>query len=94
MTNSCVEQEFTVRSELGLHARPAGLFVKTAEGFSSEITVGLGDEWVDGQSILSLLSLAAKRGTVLRVRATGVDAEEAVEVLGRLLEKTDTTTAC
>jgi len=41
---------------------------------------------VDGRSILSLLSLAAGRGTRLRVRAEGVDAADAVEALGRLLE--------
>jgi phosphotransferase system HPr-like phosphotransfer protein len=42
--------------------------------------------WVDGRSILSLLSLAASRGTRLRVRAEGPDAAEAVAALGQLLE--------
>ena len=46
-----------------------------------------GGEWVDARSILSLLSLAAKCGTVLHVRAAGADAEEAVEALGVLIEK-------
>jgi phosphocarrier protein HPr len=90
VTQSVVEREFTVRAELGLHARPAGMFVRTAEGFACEVAVGHRDEWVDGRSILSLLSLAAGCGTVLRVRATGADAEEAVEALGLLIEKTYT----
>jgi phosphotransferase system HPr (HPr) family protein len=90
VTAPSVEREFTVRAELGLHARPAGLFVRTAESFASEIAVGQGSEWVDGRSILSLLSLAARCGTVLRVRATGPDAEEAVEALGQLIEKSYT----
>jgi len=77
-----------VRSELGLHARPAGQFVALAARFASRISVGRGDEWVDGRSILSLLSLAASRGTVLRIRAEGPDAAEAVDALGRLLEST------
>jgi phosphocarrier protein len=81
-----VEREFSVRSELGLHARPAGQFVSLASRFSSEIAVALGDEWVDGRSVLSLLSLAAARGSRLRIRATGLDAAEAVEALGHLLE--------
>ena len=87
MNDASVERDFTVRAELGLHARPAGLFVRTAEGFQSEIQVGHGEEWVDGRSILSLLSLAAKCGTVLRVKASGPDAEEAVEALGQLIEQ-------
>ena len=80
------ESEYEVRSELGLHARPAGKFVTLASRFESRISVGRGSEWVDGCSILSLLSLAAGRGTKLRIRAEGSDAVAAVEALGRLLE--------
>lgn len=83
------ERVFTVHAELGLHARPAGIFVMTAKRFAAQIEVARaegGDDWVDGRSILSLLSLAAGRGTRLRVRAEGVDAADAVEALGRLLE--------
>jgi phosphocarrier protein len=81
------EGEFVVTSELGLHARPAGQFVALADRFESEIKVGRGGEWVDGRSVLSLLSLAAGRGTRLCVRAVGPDAREAVEALGALLER-------
>ena len=81
-----VEATFTVRSELGLHARPAGQFVALAGRFQCEISVGRGDEWVDGRSVLSLLSLAASQGTKLQVRAVGDDAEEAVAALGQLVE--------
>jgi len=84
------EAEFTVRSELGLHARPAGQFVVLASRFASEISVGRGPDWVDGRSVLSLLSLAAGRGTKLRVRAVGPDAQAAVEALGRVLEEQQT----
>jgi phosphocarrier protein len=84
------EAEFTVRSELGLHARPAGQFVVLASRFTSEISVGRGGDWVDGRSVLSLLSLAASRGTRLRVRAVGADAQAAVEALGRILEEPHT----
>ena len=81
------ESEFVVRSELGLHARPASQFVSLAGRFRAAIRVSRGDEWVDGRSILSLLSLAAGRGTALRIRAEGDDADEAVAALGRLLEE-------
>lgn len=80
------ESEYEVRSELGLHARPAGKFVALASSFESRISVGRGNEWVDGRSILSLLSLAAGRGAKLRIRAEGSDAVAAVEALGQLLE--------
>ena len=75
-----------MKNELGLHARPAGRFVTLAGRFQSEVSVGRGDEWVDGRSVLSLLSLAASNGTKLRIRAVGEDAVEAVEALGALLE--------
>jgi phosphocarrier protein HPr len=81
------EGEFVVASELGLHARPAGLFVTLADRFDAEIKVGRNGEWVDGRSVLSLLSLAAGKGTRLCVRAVGPDAREAVAALGALLER-------
>jgi phosphotransferase system HPr (HPr) family protein len=82
-----VERGFTIRSELGLHARPAGEFAVMAGRFESEISVGNGREWVDGRSVLSLLSLAAGRGVELWIRAIGADANEAVTALGALLER-------
>jgi phosphocarrier protein HPr len=80
------EVEFTVERELGLHARPASQFVALAGRFQSEVTVGRDQEWVDGRSVLSLLSLAAGNGTRLRIRAVGVDAVEAVLALGEILK--------
>ncbi|MDH3212082.1 MAG: HPr family phosphocarrier protein [Myxococcales bacterium] len=81
------EVEFTVQRQLGLHARPASQFVVAAGRFESEISVGRGQEWVDGRSVLSLLSLAASNGTRLRIRAVGVDAVEAVQALGEILKE-------
>jgi phosphocarrier protein HPr len=80
------EDEFEVVAELGLHARPAGQFVMLAGRFECEISVSRGGEWVDGRSVLSLLSLAASHGTRLKIRAVGSDAVSAVEALGHLLE--------
>ena len=84
-----VEQDFTVRSELGLHARPAGRLASVAAQFDCEISLGRGDEWVSGSSVLSILCLAATQGTTLRVRAVGRDAEQAVMELGALIEAAD-----
>ncbi len=82
-----VEAEFVIASELGLHARPAGEFAALAARYAAEVSVARADgsDWVSGRSVLSLLSLAASRGTRLRLRAQGRDAEEAVAALGELL---------
>ncbi len=85
--NAEVEASFVVKSELGLHARPAGRFVALAGSFDAEIEVARGDEWVSGKSVLSLLSLAATPGTELQIRASGPEARQAVEALGALLEE-------
>jgi len=87
--DSRAEGEFTVRSQMGLHARPAGRFVALAGRFDSEVEVSRGEEWVSGTSVLSILSLAAAEGTVLRIKAQGEDAERAVAALGELVEATD-----
>ena len=84
------ERKFTVRAELGLHARPAGSFAQLAGRYRSEVTLSRGGEWVNGRSVLSILSLAASEGTVLSVRAVGDDAEEVVAALGELLEAVGT----
>ena len=88
-SGATVEREFTVRSELGLHARPAGRLASVAGRFECEIALGRGDEWVSGSSVLSILCLAATQGTMLRVRAVGADAEQAVMELGALIEAPD-----
>jgi phosphotransferase system HPr (HPr) family protein len=65
-------------SGVDLHARPAAQFVRTAMGFSSRIAVRAGEREVDAKSLLSVLSLGAKAGTALRLRAEGDDAASAV----------------
>lgn len=89
MSEATVEREFTVRSELGLHARPAGKLASVAGRFAAEVTLGRGDEWVSGSSVLSILCLAATQGTTLTVRAVGDDAEQAVMEIGALIEAPD-----
>lgn len=84
-----VEKTFVVRSSLGLHARPAGRLASIAGRFESEISLGRGEEWVSGASVLSILCLAATQGTELSVRATGTDAEQAVLEIGALIEAPD-----
>ncbi len=83
-----IEAEFVVRSSDGLHARPAARFAQLAAELGCEVELGRpgGDEWVNGASVLSILSLAAGQGTTLIVRAEGANAGDAVARLGAILE--------
>ncbi len=78
----------TVANKLGLHARPATLFVEAASSVDSRITVRRcdQDEQVDGTSIMQMLMLAATQGTEIEITATGTDADVAVKNLVRLVE--------
>jgi phosphocarrier protein len=79
------EIEIVVANRLGLHARAAARFVQCANRFHARITVERNDERADGKSILGLLTLAAARGTELRLRAEGEDEDEALDELARLV---------
>ena len=72
-----------VLNHLGLHARAAALFVKTASQFDAEVTIQKGRRRVNGKSIMGLLTLAAGRGSEITVVTNGRDA---VEALGSLRE--------
>ena len=74
-----------INHEVGLHARPASLFVQTAAKFSSDIEVTLGDTTGNAKSILSILTLGAQQGAELVVKAEGADAEEALKALEALV---------
>jgi len=78
---SSVERTVTVANRLGLHARPAAEFVKTASKFEAEITVSKDSMEVNGKSILGVMTLAAECGCELVLRATGTDAAAALEAL-------------
>ena len=86
MSDEWLVREVTVVRELGLHARPAGQIVAAAAKFTAEVEVGRDGEWVSGRSVLSILSLAATRGTVLVLRAQGDDAEAALAAIAELIE--------
>lgn len=86
MESSYIEREFFIKNELGLHARAAALFVKTASRFKSRITVRRGNYEVNGKSIMGILTLAAAKGMKIVVRVEGEDAEDAMESIGNLIE--------
>ncbi len=81
-------RKVTIKNKLGLHARPAMMFVETASKYQAEVSVCRTDqsEPVDGRSIMQMMMLAATEGTQLEISATGEDAENAVEALVELVK--------
>ena len=82
-----VEKETTIGPQEGLHARPAAQFVKTAKGFSSEIMIVKGDKEANAKSSMKIMTLGAKKGEEIVIRAEGNDAEEAVKALVELISQ-------
>lgn len=72
-------------NRLGIHARPAAMFVKIANQFEAEVLVEKDGETVNGKSIMGLMMLAAGPGSRIRVRANGTDATQATEALALLV---------
>jgi phosphocarrier protein HPr len=79
-----MEKTFTVKNRMGLHARPAALFVQTTNRFRSSVKVSKGDTEVDGKSIMGLMMLAAEEGSKVRIVANGEDEKEVLLALEQL----------
>jgi phosphocarrier protein HPr len=76
-----------IRNRMGLHARPAAEFVKTAGAFQSAILVEKDGMEVNGKSIMGVLMLAAEQGSRMTIRGEGEDAADAVRVLAELVNR-------
>ena len=81
-----IEKELTVVNRLGLHARPAAMFVRIASRHRAEIWVAKEGEEINGKSIMGLMMLAAGQGSKLRIRCDGPDADKAMEELEELIK--------
>ena len=81
-----VERTFMIGNKLGLHARPAAVFVQTANRFEASVEVQKENLKIDGKSIMGIMTLAAERGSSVTVRVTGKDAAAAMEALAKLIE--------
>jgi phosphocarrier protein HPr len=80
-----VEKDIPIVNRLGLHARPAAMFVRIASRYRSEVWVAKEGEEVNGKSIMGLMMLAAGQGSKLRVRCEGPDAHKAMQELEELI---------
>jgi len=78
--------EAVIRNSVGLHARPAALFVQTANKFSSRVTVNYESKSSNAKSILGLMSLGIGQGATISIVAEGEDEEIAINSLAHLIE--------
>jgi len=81
-----ITKEIHIINPLGLHARPAALFVQIASKYNSHVTVQKGNEKVNGKSIMGILTLGAQKGARVTIEADGEDAEQLVSELEELLK--------
>jgi phosphocarrier protein len=79
------ERSVQILNRNGLHARPAAEIVKAASKFKSDITIVRDELEVNGKSIMGVMMLAAEFGSMLRVKATGPDEDQAVDALATLV---------
>ncbi len=81
----CVK-DVVVENQVGLHARPATFFIQKANEFKSSIWVEKEERRANAKSLLGVLSLGIMGGTQIRIIAGGVDEQEAVDALAKLVE--------
>ena len=80
-------KELTVVNKKGIHARPAALFVKTANRFACDIFVEKDGEKINGKSIMGLMMLAAGPGSKLTIHANGADGPAAIAEIEALVKR-------
>ncbi|WP_370968102.1 dihydroxyacetone kinase phosphoryl donor subunit DhaM [Amycolatopsis sp. cg9] len=80
------EVELELRNDVGLHARPAAVLVRTLSEFDAEVTVRLGAQEADGRSVLALMSLGARQGDRILLRARGPQASAALAKAKELVD--------
>ena len=82
-----IQKEVTILNKLGLHARPAAMFVRVANKHRAEIWIEKDGEQVNGKSIMGLMMLAAGQGSRIVISAEGADAQNALNELELLIER-------
>jgi len=78
---------YKITDEVGIHARPAGLLVKKASEFSSEITINRGEKQVSAKKIFAVMSLGAKCGDEIKITIYGDDEERAAMEMEEFFKK-------
>ena len=82
------EFSYTITDPLGIHARPAGMLVKCAKAYESEIILCKGDRCADAKRLLSVMGLGIRAGDTVELRMTGADEDKAATELARFCRET------
>ncbi len=77
---------YTIIDEQGIHARPAGILVKSAGGFKSKISIQKGDKQGDLKKVFSVMALAAKKDDTIIITFDGEDEEDAFDKISELVK--------
>ena len=82
--------EFTycITDEAGIHARPAGLLVKEADKFVSDVEISVGEKNADAKRLFSVMSLGVKKGDTITIRISGEDESAACDAIRDFFEST------
>lgn len=80
-----ISETFVIQNELGLHARPAMLLVQSITRLDCDVSVEKDGVTADAKSIMGVLTLAAEQGSNVTVTANGLDAQQAVDAIGKLI---------
>ena len=78
--------EYTIKDELGIHARPAGMLAKTAKALDSEITITKADKSAGASKLMALMGLGVKCGDTITVTITGGEEEASEKAMKEFLE--------
>ena len=81
-----VKFEYTIKDELGIHARPAGMLAKTAKEFDSEITITKGEKTVGAVKLMALMGLGVKCGDTITVTINGGDEDASEKAMKQFFE--------
>lgn len=76
---------YTIKDEIGIHARPAGLLAKTAKGFESEITIEKDGKSTSATKLMALMGMGIKCGETITVKCEGPDEEAAAKAMEEFL---------
>ena len=85
MAENILKKTFEIKNKLGLHARPAALFVQLTNKFKANVKVSKDKEEVNGKSIMGLMMLAAEQGSRITVTVQGEDAGELLDKIEEMI---------
>ena len=81
------EIKYVIKDEQGIHARPAGMFVKEAAAFSSKVTISKEGKEVDAKRILGVMGLGVKKGHEVTFTFDGADEDAAYEAVSKFMQE-------